>query len=183
MALTHEEQLKHLISQIQLPDEIVSFFEAGQLTRVDVSARQRQWIFYVQLLKPLPANVYMQFQQYLKTAFTNIADVSIMISTQSQAIDQEMMAQYWHLALDHSQLNHAKAQQLASNTILKLVNDNEFSVAVGAQLLFQSLDNQAVASIVSVYESFGFPSSINPMLLTGQIEGAIMIGLGAALFE
>ncbi|KAI3473504.1 hypothetical protein Pfo_031637, partial [Paulownia fortunei] len=29
--------------------------------------------------------------------------------------------------------------------------------AVGAQLLFQSLDNQAVASIVSVYESFGFP--------------------------
>ena len=88
MALTHEEQLKHLISQIQLPDEIVSFFEAGQLTRVDVSARQRQWIFHVQLLKPLPANVYMQFQQYLKKAFTNIADVSIMISTQSQALDQ-----------------------------------------------------------------------------------------------
>lgn len=157
MALTHEEQLKHLISQIQLSDEIVSFFEGGQLTRVDVSARQRQWVFHIQLLQPLPANVYMQFQQYLKKAFTNIADVSIMISSRSQAINQEMMAQYWHLALDHSKLNHAKAQQLASNTILKLLNDNEFSVAVGAQLLFQSLDSHAVASIISAYESFGFP--------------------------
>ena len=101
MALTQQEQLQHLVNQIQLPEEIHSFFSNGKLTQVVVSKQSKTWTFQVALDNILPANVLMQFRQHLQTAFTNIARTALVIKTPVQAVDDELVNQYWHLSLIH----------------------------------------------------------------------------------
>ena len=160
MALTQKEQLQHLINQIQLPEETKHFFTNGELTRVLVARSAKTWTFQVVLEQVLPANVFIQFRQYLKTAFTNIANTSLVIKTPIQALDDDLVNQYWHIALSSSTLNHAEVQQIASNTILKRIDENQYDIAVGAQSLFNALNDSALDSIVTAYQGFGFPKII-----------------------
>ena len=60
MALTQQEQLQHLLNQIEISDDIRGFFKSGALKQVAVSTSDKTWIFYVELDHILPANVYIQ---------------------------------------------------------------------------------------------------------------------------
>ncbi|MEX0380547.1 PolC-type DNA polymerase III [Leuconostoc sp. MS02] len=177
MTLTQQEQLQHLVNQIQLPEEIYSFFSNGKLTQVVVSKQSKTWTFQVVLDNILPANVLMQFRQHLQTAFTNIARTALVIKTPVQAVDDELVNQYWHIVLAESNLNHAIIQQMASNTMLKKIGQNHYSVGVGAALLFDSLSEAALVSLVTAYQNVGFPKIIltpsKDDVLTQQIEESV----------
>ncbi|MGY3742437.1 PolC-type DNA polymerase III [Leuconostoc inhae] len=160
MALTQQEQLQHLLNHIQLPTEMQGFFNTGKLTQVVVSKNSKTWAFHLTLDNILPINVLMQFRQNLHAAFTNIAGTVVIIKTSVQVIDEELMNQYWHITLAESNLNHAIIQQMASNTMLKKIDQNHYSIAVGAQLLFSSLNESALDSIVAAYQNVGFPKVI-----------------------
>ncbi|AEJ30301.1 MULTISPECIES: PolC-type DNA polymerase III [Leuconostoc] len=177
MALTQQEQLQHLINQIKLPEEIKPFFDTGRLTQVTVSRVAKTWTFEVALNQILPANVFMQFSQYLHTSFTNIAQTKIILTTPVHIVDEALVNQYWHMALTNSILNHATVQQLTSNTALKTISDNHYGIAVGAESLFVALNDQALASIVGAYQRFGFPKmALTPnqdTALAQQIEDSV----------
>lgn len=177
MTLTQQEQLQHLVNQIQLPEEIYSFFSNGKLTQVVVSKQSKTWTFQVALDNILPANVLLQFRQHLQTAFTNIARTALVIKTPVQAVDDELVNQYWHIVLAESNLNHAIIQQMASNTMLKKIGQNHYSVGVGAALLFDSLSEAALVSLVAAYQNVGFPKIIltpsKDDVLTQKIEESV----------
>ncbi|WP_273949593.1 PolC-type DNA polymerase III [Leuconostoc mesenteroides] len=173
MKLTQQEQLQHLLTHIQLPEEIHHYFDDGCLSQVDVSVSQKMWLFHVEIEQILPVNVYMQFQQYLRTAFTNIAAVQLKITTPVQQVNEEVVNSYWHLALQESSLNHATTQQLASNTILKTIETNHFGVAVGASILYRALTAEVIDSIATVYHSFGLPKIKLTPKLDEQLEQEI----------
>ncbi|AFS40612.1 PolC-type DNA polymerase III [Leuconostoc gelidum] len=177
MALTQQEQLQHLLNHIQLPEEMKGFFSGGELTQVVVSKNSKTWTFQLTLDKILPVNVLMQLRQNLHTAFTNIAGTVVIIKTSVQVVDEELVNQYWHIALSESNLNHAVIQQMASNTMLKRIDQNHYSVAVGAQLLYSSLNESALDSIVSAYQNFGFSKIIltpsKDDVLAQQIEESV----------
>ncbi|MER2233937.1 MAG: PolC-type DNA polymerase III N-terminal domain-containing protein, partial [Leuconostoc mesenteroides] len=173
MKLTQQEQLQHLLTHIQLPEEIHHYFDDGCLSQVDVSVSQKMWLFHVEIEQILPVNVYMQFQQYLRTAFTNIAVVQLKITTPVQQVNEEVVNSYWHLALQESSLNHATTQQLASNTILKTIETNHFGVAVGASILYRALTAEVIDSIATVYHSFGLPKIKLTPKLDEQLEQEI----------
>ena len=149
MALTQQEQLQHLLNQIEISDDIRGFFKSGALKQVAVSTSDKTWIFYVELDHILPANVYIQLQQNLRAAFINIAMPKLIIQTVDQQINDDLVQQYWHFALDDSELNHAMIQQLESNTELKSLETNHYSIMVGAQLLFNVLRDPVLHSIVA----------------------------------
>jgi len=177
MALTQQEQLQHLLNHIQLPKEIQGFFSNGELTQVVVSKNSKTWTFQLTLDKILPVNVLMQLRQNLHKAFTNIARTVVIIKTPVQVISEELINQYWHIALAESNLNHAIIQQMASNTMLKRIDQNHYSVAVGAQLLYSSLNESALDSIVTAYQNLGFPKVIltpsKDDVLAQQIEDSV----------
>ena len=112
MKLTQQEQLQHLLTHIQLPEEIHHYFDDGCLSQVDVSVSQKMWLFHVEIEQILPVNVYMQFQQYLRTAFTNIAVVQLKITTPVQQVNEEVVNSYWHLALQESSLTMRQRSNL-----------------------------------------------------------------------
>lgn len=177
MALTQQEQLTHLMTQIGLSDDLQSYFINGRLTQVIVSKQDKLWTFKIALTAILPANVFVQFRQQLHTAFTNIAQIKLDITTTDRSINEIQMNQYWHLALSDSKLNHTTAQQLASNTSLALLDETQYTVAVGAESLFKALNQDAIDSIVAAYQTFGFSEiTLTPQqdeALAQQIEDSV----------
>ncbi|KAA8371021.1 PolC-type DNA polymerase III [Leuconostoc carnosum] len=177
MALTQQEQLQHLLNQIEISDDIRGFLKSGALKQVAVSTSDKTWIFYVELDHILPANVYIQLQQHLRAAFINIAMPKLIIQTVDQQINDDLVQQYWHFALDDSELNHAMIQQLESNTELKSLETNHYSIMVGAQLLFNVLRDPVLHSIVAAYQNFGFPELVftpqQDETLAQQIEDSV----------
>ena len=169
MAISQEEQLQHLISQIQLADDVQPFFAEGRLKQVTVAKQAKTWTFHIVLNDILPVHVFMQFRQQLQAAFTNIAQTQLNIETPVQTIDATQVNQYWHIALADSDLNHAASQQLTSNTMLRQIDAQHFGIAVGAQLLYNALTDTALQSISQAYRRYGFPE----LLLTPQQDEAL----------
>ena len=169
MAISQEEQLQHLISQIQLADDVQPFFAEGRLKQVTVAKQAKTWTFHIVLNDILPVHVFMQFRQQLQAAFTNIAQTQLNIETPVQTIDATQVNQYWHIALADSDLNHAASQQLTSNTMLRQIDAQHFGIAVGAQLLYNVLTDTALQSISQAYRRYGFPE----LLLTPQQDEAL----------
>lgn len=156
MSLTQQEQLNQLIQQIDLPEEIRPDFQEGYIERVDVSPVNKTWSFVIHLTTLLPANTFLQFEQYLKQSFTQIAQVHIQIETVSETIAEHDITDYWHIALDKMGVSHAIAHQLTNNTLLKLAQ-HDVTIGVGATILYQNLTRDLLHNLTNIYQGFGFP--------------------------
>ncbi|WP_329610069.1 PolC-type DNA polymerase III [Microaerobacter geothermalis] len=110
-----------LMSQLQLPEEISTYFSGGILERLILSKKNKSWIFQILLPKLLPVNVYQIFIQRLRTTFHFIDKVDCQIRYVETVKLSYFFNEYW---LDMKQ---QLSQSINSTT--KILNEWEYDEA------------------------------------------------------
>ncbi|WP_105992399.1 PolC-type DNA polymerase III, partial [Staphylococcus agnetis] len=147
MALQNHEKFKILLQQLnlktQLDEQIV---EQGELTRVDVSEKNRSWTFHIVLPYFLKYEDYMIFMHALSDAFQDIASIHARFQIKDTAQQDEHLLKYFSSCIEKTKLSPKVKGQLKqkkmvmSGSIVKVLvqNDverNHFDKACNGSLL------------------------------------------------
>ncbi|AKG05730.1 PolC-type DNA polymerase III [Salimicrobium jeotgali] len=96
MSVNNQEKMHYLIEQLQLPEDIRSYFRDSELVKLSVYRKEKRWHFHFHFPTPLPATVYDLFTSTLQSTFSSLAHVSW--ETQVEAsFDEETILDYWKL--------------------------------------------------------------------------------------
>src|SRR5690625_1015797 len=93
--MSQENRLEILLQQIELPEELTTYFEKGTLEKLIVFKEHKRWDFHLKTEKPLPFNVFYSFMQQLERAFNNIAKVDVVLSAHEAVTDKDELYLYW----------------------------------------------------------------------------------------
>ncbi|PKR78658.1 PolC-type DNA polymerase III [Halalkalibacillus sediminis] len=96
MDLSKKEKLNLLLQQIQMPEEIVEReFNDAYLERLTVIKERKEWQFHIHNSEPFPCEVVEIFEAKLREAFLQIAQVSIIITSENKSLSDEEINKYW----------------------------------------------------------------------------------------
>ncbi|MGZ4159263.1 MAG: PolC-type DNA polymerase III [Neobacillus sp.] len=153
-----KERFLLLLQQLKLnEDAVVAHFPNAQIERLLVEKKARKWHFQFLLEKILPFNIFIRFTTQLEREFSNIARISYEIQVTEQSFSQELLLEYW---------NHC-VQQIdgIAPPLLKLLNEqipavhgNKLTLSVRNETEGLALKRKYAGTIVTIYQSFGFPA-------------------------
>ncbi|HEY4400089.1 MAG TPA: PolC-type DNA polymerase III [Lactobacillaceae bacterium] len=155
--LTPQAQLEQLLAQIQLPEELHSHFENGELTSVDVFVQRKQWHFSLKLAQILPVDVLVLLQRQMRANFENIAHTTLAITVEQAVLADNLIENYWPFIVQQLQLPSGAAQQLVTNTDLQVAGTT-LTLATGSQQLFDYVQMNLAADLRATYAQYGFPA-------------------------
>ena len=98
--------------------------QTAQIKQVVVHRQSKAWTFYLQFDTLLPVMVYQSFKQHLELAFKEIAAVRMIIEAKDNAFDQQLIQEYWPLALANQNCDRPLVQQVIKNQ-LPVVNEKK----------------------------------------------------------
>ncbi|CAK8053743.1 PolC-type DNA polymerase III [Eupransor demetentiae] len=160
MTLSSKEQLEQLLKHVKLADEMLPYFQEGQLLKVAVDPQVKSWHFYLNLKSILPLDVYLHFRKNLTAAFTNIAKIELSIQAADNAGNDELLNQYWPLAVKLSSLSHGFGQQLVGGSSLKQAENRTILIATAAQALYDGVSDSVLTEFTDLFQAFGFNAFI-----------------------
>src|SRR5699024_5365028 len=84
-----------LLKQIDLPNELSTYFDKSELEKVVVFRKHKRWDFYIKTKDALPFNVFYSLTQHMERSFKNIAEVDVILSSAAEVNDKEELYLYW----------------------------------------------------------------------------------------
>ena len=134
------EKFEILLDQMQLDPEIQKhpLLQTGKMTQVVVHRQSKCWSFTLGFEKILPAMLYQNFYQHLQLAFKDIADVQLRIEAEDNQFDEQLLQDYWSLAL---------ANQNCDTPLVKQVLKSQFPKMQEKRIVLP-VTNDAVISIL-----------------------------------
>ncbi len=147
--------------------------QTAQIKQVVVHRQSKAWTFYLQFDTLLPVMVYQSFKQHLELAFKEIAAVRMIIEAKDNAFDQQLIQEYWPLALANQNCDRPLVQQVIKNQ-LPVVNEKKVILPVTNEAVIAILQQQYLPIIEENYQTFGFQKfRIIPEMDAEQAEEAL----------
>lgn len=152
-----KERFQLLLQQLQLTeDTIVTHFHNAEIDRVIVEKQARKWHFYFQFENIIPCDLYSRFTSELERAFSHIAKISYTVNVLEQAINDQLILEYWKSCV--------KEIDGIAPPLLKLLNEQNPTIQ-GTKIILSvrneteglAIKRKYASIITDIYQSFGFP--------------------------
>ena len=132
MAMTSQEKFRVLADQIKISNQLdKEILEKGELTRIDVSNKNRSWEFQITLPYFLSNEDYLIFTHAIKEEFKDIAHVDWHFTIQNTSNQDEHVIKYFGHCIEHTALSPKVKGQLKqkrlimSGNVLKIMTSND----------------------------------------------------------
>lgn len=97
----NKERFQILLKQVPPANALSTFFQEGEILRLEVDVISKRWTFYLRISKLVPANPLSAWVTQLKERFSSIARVEVHFSYIHQPSIAEGIHAYWPLLLNH----------------------------------------------------------------------------------
>ena len=154
----NRELFESLLRQIELAEteQQHPLIQASEIKEVVVHEKSRVWEFFIQTPKILPAKLFYTFHQKLQVAFRSIAKVKLHIMPEEQQFDEELLQNYWQLALSEQDCDTPLVKQVLSKP-LPVVQDKRIVLLIDNETVIPFLKQQYLPLIEESLVSYGFP--------------------------
>ncbi|WP_083378644.1 PolC-type DNA polymerase III [Enterococcus timonensis] len=166
MELTNGQLFTKLLEQIQLviPTSEEVFFQEALLTKVQVHRQSQTYHFTIEVAEILPVNLFQNFKQQLELGFKDIAKVKITITPRKQQFSQELLVDYWLLAVNGEACDTPVLRETLKNATPMLEN-SKVKLAIDNSGMLAYIKEQYLPLIEQHYQDFGFPKfTIQPFV-------------------
>lgn len=166
------EKFEILLDQMNLDPELQKhpLLQTGKMTQVVVHRQSKCWSFTLGFEKILPAELYQNFYQHLELAFKDIAAVRLQLETEDKQFDEQLLQDYWSLALANQNCDTPLVKQVLKSQFPKM-QEKKIVLPVTNDAVISILQQQYLPVIEANYQRFGFDRfRIQPILDHKQAE-------------
>ncbi|SOB93235.1 DNA polymerase III catalytic subunit PolC type [Ureibacillus xyleni] len=150
------ERFLTLLQQLQLTEDVyMSYFEHGELTRLTVHQKKRNWCFHIKLENILPFKLYQLIRTRLNEQFSHIAQVEFKIETRNPVINEQLVSDYWLTSLEHLDASPPIKERLISQ--IPKWNGNKLIVTCMLEMEQLTLKSKYTQKISEAFQCVGFP--------------------------
>lgn len=154
----NRELFENLLRQIELAesDQQHPMIQASEIKEVIVHEKSRVWEFFIQTPQILPAKLFYTFYQKLQLAFQSIAKVKVHIVPEENQFEEELLQNYWQLALGEQDCDTPLVKQVLSKP-LPLIQGKRIVLLIDNETVIPFLRQQYLPLIEENLVSYGFP--------------------------
>ncbi|MBI5974906.1 PolC-type DNA polymerase III [Staphylococcus sp. H16/1A] len=155
MALQNQEKFKILLKQLKLTDHFDrDIVEQGELTRIDVSEKLREWTFYITLPHFLNYEDYAIFTHAMQESFSHIAKVDCFFNIQDVSNQDEYILKYFNECIEQTQLSPKVKGQLKQKKLI--ISGSVVKILVQNDVERDHFDKACNGSLVKAMKRSGF---------------------------
>ena len=153
--MTNREKFKVLADQIKISNQLEQdILEQGELTRIDVSNKNRTWTFQISLPHFLSHEDYLLFTHAIEEEFKEIATVAIDFSIKDTNNQDEFALKYFGHCIDQTRLSPKVKGQLKQKKLI--MSGNVLKVLVSNDIERNHFDKACNGSLVKAFRQCGF---------------------------
>lgn len=155
MAMTSQEKFRVLADQIKISNQLdKEILEKGELTRIDVSNKNRSWEFQITLPYFLSNEDYLIFTHAIKEEFKDIAHVDWYFTIQNTSNQDEHVIKYFGHCIEHTALSPKVKGQLKQKRLI--MSGNVLKVMTSNDIERNHFDKVCNGSLVKAFQKCGF---------------------------
>ena len=155
MAMTSQEKFRVLADQIKISNQLdKEILEKGELTRIDVSNKNRSWEFQITLPYFLSNEDYLIFTHAIKEEFKDIAHVDWHFTIQNTSNQDEHVIKYFGHCIEHTALSPKVKGQLKQKRLI--MSGNVLKVMTWNDIERNHFDKVCNGSLVKAFQKCGF---------------------------
>ena len=155
MAMTSQEKFRVLADQIKISNQLdKEILEKGELTRIDVSNKNRSWEFQITLPYFLSNEDYLIFTHAIKEEFKDIAHVDWHFTIQNTSNQDEHVIKYFGHCIEHTALSPKVKGQLKQKRLI--MTGNVLKVMTSNDVERNHFDKVCNGSLVKAFQKYGF---------------------------
>lgn len=155
MAMTSQEKFRVLADQIKISNQLdKEILEKGELTRIDVSNKNRSWEFQITLPYFLSNEDYLIFTHAIKEEFKDIAHVDWHFTIQNTSNQDEHVIKYFGHCIEHTALSPKVKGQLKQKRLI--MSGNVLKIMTSNDIERNHFDKVCNDSLVKAFQKCGF---------------------------
>lgn len=155
MAMTSQEKFRVLADQIKISNQLdKEILEKGELTRIDVSNKNRSWEFQITLPYFLSNEDYLIFTHAIKEEFKDIAYVDWHFTIQNTSNQDEHVIKYFGHCIEHTALSPKVKGQLKQKRLI--MSGNVLKIMTSNDIERNHFDKVCNGSLVKAFQKCGF---------------------------
>lgn len=155
MAMTSQEKFRVLADQIKISNQLdKEILEKGELTRIDVSNKNRSWEFQITLPYFLSNEEYLIFTHAIKEEFKDIAHVDWHFTIQNTSNQDEHVIKYFGHCIEHTALSPKVKGQLKQKRLI--MSGNVLKIMTSNDIERNHFDKVCNGSLVKAFQKCGF---------------------------
>ena len=155
MAMTSQEKFRVLADQIKISNQLdKEILEKGELTRIDVSNKNRSWEFQITLPYFLSNEDYLIFTHAIKEEFKDIAHVDWHFTIQNTSNQDEHVIKYFGHCIEHTALSPKVKGQLKQKCLI--MSGNVLKIMTSNDIERNHFDKVCNGSLVKAFQKCGF---------------------------
>ena len=153
--MTIQEKFIVLADQIKISNQLdKEILEKGELTRIDVSNKNRSWEFQITLPYFLSNEDYLIFTHAIKEEFKDIAHVDWHFTIQNTSNQDEHVIKYFGHCIEHTALSPKVKGQLKQKRLI--MSGNVLKVMTSNDIERNHFDKVCNGSLVKAFQKCGF---------------------------
>ncbi|WP_270671318.1 PolC-type DNA polymerase III [Staphylococcus hominis] len=153
--MTSQEKFRVLADQIKISNQLdKEILEKGELTRIDVSNKNRSWEFQITLPYFLSNEDYLIFTHAIKEEFKDIAHVDWHFTIQNTSNQDEHVIKYFGHCIEHTALSPKVKGQLKQKRLI--MSGNVLKVMTSNDIERNHFDKVCNGSLVKAFQKCGF---------------------------
>ncbi|WP_108823658.1 PolC-type DNA polymerase III [Staphylococcus hominis] len=153
--MTSQEKFKVLADQIKISNQLdKEILEKGELTRIDVSNKNRSWEFQITLPYFLSNEDYLIFTHAIKEEFKDIAHVDWHFTIQNTSNQDEHVIKYFGHCIEHTALSPKVKGQLKQKRLI--MSGNVLKIMTSNDIERNHFDKVCNGSLVKAFQKCGF---------------------------
>ncbi|TRM07032.1 PolC-type DNA polymerase III [Staphylococcus hominis] len=153
--MTSQEKFRVLADQIKISNQLdKEILEKGELTRIDVSNKNRSWEFQITLPYFLSNEDYLIFTHAIKEEFKDIAHVDWHFTIQNTSNQDEHVIKYFGDCIEHTALSPKVKGQLKQKRLI--MSGNVLKIMTSNDIERNHFDKVCNGSLVKAFQKCGF---------------------------
>jgi len=155
VAMTSQEKFRVLADQIKISNQLdKEILEKGELTRINVSNKNRSWEFQITLPYFLSNEDYLIFTHAIKEEFKDIAHVDWHFTIQNTSNQDEHVIKYFGHCIEHTALSPKVKGQLKQKRLI--MSGNVLKIMTSNDIERNHFDKVCNGSLVKAFQKCGF---------------------------
>ncbi|CAA3987362.1 DNA polymerase III subunit alpha [Staphylococcus aureus] len=155
MAMTEQQKFKVLADQIKISNQLdAEILNSGELTRIDVSNKNRTWEFHITLPQFLAHEDYLLFINAIEQEFKDIANVTCRFTVTNGTNQDEHAIKYFGHCIDQTALSPKVKGQLKQKKLI--MSGKVLKVMVSNDIERNHFDKACNGSLIKAFRNCGF---------------------------
>nr|P0C1P9.1 RecName: Full=DNA polymerase III PolC-type; Short=PolIII [Staphylococcus aureus]BAA13160.1 DNA polymerase III [Staphylococcus aureus] len=153
--MTEQQKFKVLADQIKISNQLdAEILNSGELTRIDVSNKNRTWEFHITLPQFLAHEDYLLFINAIEQEFKDIANVTCRFTVTNGTNQDEHAIKYFGHCIDQTALSPKVKGQLKQKKLI--MSGKVLKVMVSNDIERNHFDKACNGSLIKAFRNCGF---------------------------